>query len=231
MLAYEERAPPAHLAPFVRCLWTLRGEGDPTQADRILPDGSFEIIFHRADPFTREGKTQPAAMLVGEIRRPTVIFSSRHADVFGIRIRLGGFSALTGLHARDYRDEIVDLREVKLTRHPTEPDRRVTAAVAELVREHGNIRIRDVVDRIGTTERTLERLFDRHVGLRPKELSRIVRFQAALRGVEAGYYDDSHRIHDFQEFAGTTPAAIRAERTEVTDAFVGNLQDDAAVLR
>lgn len=231
MLAYEERKPPAHLAPFVRCCWTLRGEGDPEQADRILPDGSFEIVFHRGDPFTRDGIAQPTAMLVGEIRRPTVISSSRHADVFGIRFRLGGFSAFTGLHAREFRDEIVDLRAVKLTRHPSEPDRRVTAAVSELVREHGNVRIRDVVDRIGTTERTLERLFDRHVGLRPKELSRIVRFQAALRGIDAGYYDDSHRIHDFQEFAGITPSAVHTERTEVTDAFVGNLQDDAAPLR
>jgi AraC-like DNA-binding protein len=231
MLAYEERAPPAHLAPFVRCLWTLRGEGDPAQADRILPDGSFEIVFHRGEPFTRDGRTQPAAMLVGAIRRPTVVSSSRHADVLGIRFRLGGFSALTGLHPRDFRDEIVDLRELKLTRHPSEPDRRVNAAVKELVREHGNIRIRDLIDRVGTTERTLERLFDRHVGLRPKELSRIIRFQAALRGIDAGYYDDSHRIHDFQEFGGITPSALRAERTELTDAFVGNLQDDAAMLR
>ncbi|HUP49791.1 MAG TPA: hypothetical protein VNA04_13475, partial [Thermoanaerobaculia bacterium] len=61
----------------------------------------------------------------------------------------------------------------------------------------------------------------------PKELARLVRFQASLRGADAGYVDDSHRIHDFHEFAGATPSVIFAERTEVTDAFVGNLQDDA----
>ena len=226
MLAYEEHPPPAHLAPFVRCVWRLRGEGDPGRADRILPDGCFELIVHRGDPFTCEGRIQPAAMVVGQIRRPTIVSSSRRADVLGIRFRPGGFYAFTGIHARELRDEIVDLREIDLARRPSEPDRTVSAAVAQLVQTHGGLRIRDLAGRIGTTERTLERLFERHVGLRPKELARIVRFQASLRGIDPGYYDDSHRIHDFHEFAGAPPATVMAERTELTDAFVGNLQDD-----
>ena len=230
MLAYEEIAPPPHLAAYVRCFWTLRGEGDPAVADRILPDGSFELIHHRGDPFLRDGKEQPEAMIVGEIRRATVVSSSRRADVFGTRIRIGAFHALTGLHPRDLRDRIAGLNEFDPSRHPIgDPDRRVMAAVGELVHANGDVRIRDVVDRIGTTERTLERLFDLHVGLRPKELARIIRFQASLRGIDAGYYDDSHRIHDFVEFAGVSPSAM--QHTEVSEAFVGNLQDEGRTLR
>ena len=236
MLAYEEMAPPPHLAAYVRCFWTLCGEGDPSVADRILPDGSFELIHHRGDPFLRDGKEQPEAMIVGEIRRATVVTSSRRADVFGTRIRIGAFHALTGLHPRDFRDRIAGQNSTKgsdpfveFSRPVDHPDRRVMAAVAELVQANGDVRIRDMVNRIGTTERTLERLFDLHVGLRPKELARIVRFQASLRGIDGGYYDDSHRIHDYVEFAGVPPTAM--QRTEVTEAFVGNLQDGREAVR
>lgn len=232
--------PPAALLPFVRCVWTLRGEGDPARTDRILPDGSFEVIFHRGEPFTRDGERQPRAMLVGEICRPTLVAASRDANVLGIRFRLGGLGTLTGLHARELRDGIHDLRDVlgedepegvlaMLSRRRGERvDRRLSAAVSAIVTTDGRIRIRELAERAGTTERTLERLFDRLVGLRPKELARLARFQASLRGVDDGYYDDAHRVHEFQQFAGAPPSVVFAERSEITDAFVGNLQDDAA---
>lgn len=251
MLAYEEVGPPLSLAPFVRCFWTLRGEGDPGRPDRILPDGSFEAIFHLGEPFSRSGEKQHAAILVGEIRRPTIVASSRRADVFGIRFRLGGLAALTGLHARELRDQIVDLRDLltgserifdaadrltaavsfceeSRTRSRITASPQLRAAVSTLVRAHGAVRVRGLAGSVGTSERTLERLFDRHVGLGPKELARVIRFQAALRGIDGGYYDDSHRIHEFRELAGATPSVVLAERSEITDAFVGNLQDDAA---
>jgi AraC-like DNA-binding protein len=63
----------------------------------------------------------------------------------------------------------------------------------------------------------LERSFLRYVGYTPKYYSRIVRFNKALRqlslqsismtsaGYACGYFDQSHFIKDFRQFAGTTP--------------------------
>jgi AraC-like DNA-binding protein len=243
MLTYEEAPPPVELKPFVRCFWTLRGAGDPQRIDRIFPDGSFELVFHRGDVFRRDGQPQPRAMLIGEIRRPTLVASSGHADVFGIRFRLGGFGALTGLDPVEVRDGIHDVRDVfreddpdamirmLVSRRSEAIDRRLFAAVAMTVHSSGRMPIAKIATQIGATERTLERLFDRFVGLRPKELSRLTRFQASLRGVDDGYYDESHRIHEYREFAGTTPSVVAAEQSEITSAFVGNLQDDAAASR
>ena len=242
MLAYEEHAPPPHLAAFVRCFWTLRGEGDPSSVERILPDGSFELVFHRGDPFISDGSPQPRAMLVGQIRRPTLVASGRHADVSGIRFRLGGFGALTGLHAREMRDSVHDLRDVFdeddapgviaiLNRRASAIDARLSGAIRLLIRSNGSSRIRDIASAVGSSERTLERLFDCNVGLRPKELARVVRFQSALRGRDDGYYDDSHRAHEFLLLAGASPSVIFRERGELTDAFVGNLQDDVSPQR
>ena len=47
-------APPPELQPFIRCFWSLRGEADG-EPERILPDGTFELVFHRTAPF-REGE-------------------------------------------------------------------------------------------------------------------------------------------------------------------------------
>lgn len=102
------------------------------------------------------------------------------------------------------------------------------------------IRISDVVAQVGYSERHVLGLFRRWVGLSPKQYSRIRRFQQVLTAVAGdsgpadlearaelragaaaepdwadvalahGYYDQSHLVHDFREFAGLTPGAYVA---------------------
>jgi AraC-like DNA-binding protein len=87
----------------------------------------------------------------------------------------------------------------------------------------------------GMSRRHLERLFLRDVGLPPKQLARIVRFQRALRlldgdgdpprGVRAahgsGYADQAHFIRDFRAFAGCAPGEHVLRRAELTGFFSG----------
>lgn len=81
--------------------------------------------------------------------------------------------------------------------------------------------------------RQVERLFLQQVGLGPKTFARIARFQKALRArtaypewtwgqvaAEAGYYDQSHFIGDFQQLAGETPRALVQESSEMRDRLV-----------
>jgi len=80
--------------------------------------------------------------------------------------------------------------------------------------------VRDIARIIGTTERTLERAFHNVVGLSPKQLCRVVRFQASLKSEERlAFYDQSHHA-----LAGVTPTEFWRERHAIQDAFVGNLQ-------
>ncbi|MER7589964.1 helix-turn-helix domain-containing protein [Micromonospora sp. NPDC127501] len=86
-----------------------------------------------------------------------------------------------------------------------------------------------LADELGWSRRHLASRFRQEVGLPPKMAARLLRFQqahAALtqaggvgRGVDwaavaagCGYYDQSHLIRDFHEFAGATPAALLAAR-------------------
>lgn len=105
-------------------------------------------------------------------------------------------------------------------------DSRVLAAVAMIRQQHGQIDIDTVAHHTEMTRRNLERRFDSLVGISPKRLARIVRFQRALRmlstraetrgphspvgsgaamALECGYADQPHFIRDFTELAGCAP--------------------------
>jgi AraC-like DNA-binding protein len=239
MLRYQEYAPAADLAGLVRCYWSLSGDASGAPPERIIPDGRFDIVFHRGDPFLRNGERQPAAMLVGEIRRPVVVQPAGRVDVFGVRFRLGGLSAFVRDPARELRDMILPLNEIVRAPLPEEVGSflrsrrsspralRLARAAINVIRRTPSIRSRRLASILGTTERTLERAFGQCIGMTPKQFARLTRFHAALGDplLDAGYYDQSHLIHEFREFSGTTPAAFVRERNALNDAFVGNFQD------
>lgn len=71
---------------------------------------------------------------------------------------------------------------------------------------------------LNISERSLERYFKQHIGISPKLYARINRFQSALEQIrqtqfdkltniayQSNYFDQSHFIREFKEFAGTSP--------------------------
>jgi AraC-like DNA-binding protein len=240
---YREFPPTPELAPFVRCFWTLRGELPPVE-ERIVPDGCFELVFHRGEPFRQNGEVQQHALLIGEVRRPTIVQPSAKSDVFGVRFRPGGAAAFFRFPMSEVRDAILPAGEVLrldersvvdvLLERRTVPRqwRAVSAAIHIIEKKKGNVRIGALAKHIGVSERTLQRSFEDAVGILPKTFARLTRFQAHLAAPEAdaGYVDASHLIRDFHEFAGVTPARYERERHELRDNFAGNVQDPAASL-
>jgi AraC-like DNA-binding protein len=101
----------------------------------------------------------------------------------------------------------------------------VRQALAALERSQGALRIEHLAGELGVTRQHIAAQFRSHVGLTPKLYARICRFRqatAALRGAAApdwaqlaltcGYFDQSHLIHDFQEFAGCAPEGFLLPR-------------------
>ena len=240
-MEYQEFVPRSPLRDYVRCIWTMRSPGGGVE--RVLPDGSCEIVLNRGDPFRHEGRVQPRAMVVGQMPRFMEIEPAGAVDLIGIRFRPGGLfpflrapmSDLTGGWA-DLRD--VDralVRDLEGARGPEEAllarlrpaDGPVRAAVAAI--ERGEPRIGRIARGLGLHPRRLERMFLREVGVAPKLLARVVRFQGVLRGSgdwatvaqACGYYDQAHLIRDFKEFAGEPPTAYFARRHPMSDAFTG----------
>lgn len=104
----------------------------------------------------------------------------------------------------------------------------------ELISNHnGKATVSRIARDLCISERGLERKFRQSVGLTPKMFSRIVRFQRVLKAIEHspnpdiidkalafGYCDQSHLIHDFQQFSGKTPTAFLSRPYGITDAFL-----------
>ncbi|WP_433550781.1 helix-turn-helix domain-containing protein [Micromonospora zamorensis] len=120
-------------------------------------------------------------------------------------------------------------------------DARLDWAWRRLVASGGQGSVGVLADELGWSRRHLASRFRQEVGLPPKMAARLLRFQRAYavltdRGPTAGapagadqpevgavdwatvatrcgYYDQSHLIRDFHQFAGATPTALLAART------------------
>lgn len=79
----------------------------------------------------------------------------------------------------------------------------------------------------GISKRQLDRRFLEHVGLTPKKIQTIIRFQRSLAQLQtnlcrtahdAGYFDQSHMNHDYQRFIAATPSHVldRSAATPLT---------------
>jgi AraC-like DNA-binding protein len=115
---------------------------------------------------------------------------------------------------------------------PSNTYQRVEAAVRLVQSANGLQPVERIAQTLGVSSRQLERQFKSIVGLSPKSLQRIVRFQRALQlirngGVqgiliahECGYYDQAHFIHDFKCFTGHSPSIYNAETYQMAQHFI-----------
>lgn len=91
-------------------------------------------------------------------------------------------------------------------------------AVDLIIEKKGLLSIGQITESVGISERQLERLFKRVVGLTPKRFCRIIRFAHIFKLVESGdvgwakialdsgFFDQSHFIKDFKAFTGEDPS-------------------------
>lgn len=208
-MQYRERRPPDALAPWVECIWTLRGSGGGP--DPVLPDGRTEIVLNFGDRFRRHAdagvERQPRALFVGPMRTAVVLEPEGAIDLVGIRLRPAGAAGLVEppaaevagcipaledvapglatLHERvgnadDRVGEALALLEPLLNRAAA-PDARLARAVALLESTRGDVSIDRAAREAGWSTRQLQRRFMQDVGLGPKTYARILRVQAAAR--------------------------------------------------
>jgi AraC-like DNA-binding protein len=101
-------------------------------------------------------------------------------------------------------------------------------AFERLVQTGGVERIEAVAAKLGWSRKHLVARFHEEIGLAPKTVARVARFNRALlrarRGggdgwaelaIECGYFDQSHFVRDFKTFAGDSPTAWQARLDHV----------------
>lgn len=206
-------------------------------------------------------RRQPKEMLVGQIDAPYHLRPTGDIDLLAVRFEPYGagllhpnMSSLTNTwldlvkhpdpelaelwpslsEAPDDATRVSRLDEVMLdlVASRPEPDARVETAVRAIRSSFGTAPLDRLAKLLGITPRTLQRLFATEVGVSPKLLARITRFQRvftawntdphslAAVATECGYFDQSHLIRDFRDFAGEAPAAFLQNHAEFTAFFL-----------
>ncbi|TXF90011.1 helix-turn-helix domain-containing protein [Neolewinella aurantiaca] len=113
-------------------------------------------------------------------------------------------------------------------------DQIVQSTVETILTANGQLSVGELSQQNNTNRRQLARKFSSDIGISPKQLSKTVRLQAALKillnkdvasltdlAYEHEYYDQAHFIKDFKEFTGLTPKEFYGDHLKMSLVFEG----------
>ena len=214
--------------------------------DRVHADGRIE--------------RQPALLFAGQLTSQLVLRPTGRISVVGIRFRPDGAAALLrepqdrlagstpsvsdlspglarALHSarntsNDAAAVVAPLQSALEGLVQPVADAHVRHVVERIRRARGMVSVSDLAATVGWTPRHLERRFMQIVGMSPKRLARIVRFQHALALLDqmesapgtrtaaaCGFADQAHFVRDFRDLAGVPPGEHLLKRAELTGFF------------
>lgn len=234
-------APCTALADLVQHYWSVRWDlrGHPAQVRETLPHPNVHIVI-------REGN----ALVHGiHGSRFTTVLEGL-GGAFGIKFRSGAFRALLGKPVSTLRDRSLAVEGLADTRmralstiDPVGEDDASKIAVAERIlldlripRDADALLAAEIVDAIAADRqlhtvgqlgtrcairtRSLQRLFNDHVGVGPKWVINRYRIHEVIGqladgtspdwsrlALDLGYFDQAHFIRDFKRLVGLTPSA------------------------
>jgi AraC-like DNA-binding protein len=200
--------------------------GQITEAVVIAPSGGVDLVGIRLQPWGALSVLPVPATELRDVLLPL--------DLLNVAMTRDLPDALHAERGPTARAELAFRHLGRLTRRaPPAPRSRARVIVAEATRHPEATTVRRLAARLGLSERQVERELSRHVGLRPKMLLRIARFQRALAiaradetltwsavAARAGYFDQAHLTHEFRRFAACTPSEFLGRDRSLTDLFL-----------
>ncbi|MGM9594080.1 MAG: helix-turn-helix domain-containing protein [Candidatus Onthomonas sp.] len=250
--SYQEVLPCQALRPYVRCFWggePVSEEVDPSSL--ITPDTCVDIIF-RLDPISCQIDRTFCGIDLHSFSAPEAAPKSRPCTTFAIRFYAwtaaffaedslcetkNGFfdadahfpsltKALTPLlwEAEDLSARAT-LAERYLLSHlrPQGCPPLVLEGIAQLLLHRGTLRTEALARELHISLRQLERLFHEYIGVSPKQLSSLVRYQYFWNDVlfqpdfqlqdavfRYGFTDQAHLLREFKRFHTMTIPEARA---------------------
>jgi AraC-like DNA-binding protein len=209
-----------------------------------------EDVVRVADPHSGVCHEYSGAVVAGAYGRYFVTDNRVQASAVGVHFRPGGALPFLGVPPGELADRHVDLETLwgrcaaaelreRLCAATTSTER--FAVLESALRSHlpdhvpghpalpyaleqlarPGCTVREVAASVELSRRRFIQVFTGEVGMTPKRLSRVLRFQRASElarravapdwgqlALACGYFDQSHLINDVSEFAGTTPVGL-----------------------
>jgi len=241
--AYQTFFPPPPLSHWVQCFWQLNVPVG-NFCYRSMPDNSVDWIININDPEKSFIITPFSSSIVFELTGPVSFFGVRFrilgyegvisaplgewasvsddagaAEVLPDHVLYAAYESInksTNFIERCKYMSTILLRTVKT---PS-----IDLRLARYIRYchnniNSNISLSDKqCSEFGLSSRQLRRLTQLHLGLTPRDFSRVFRFQHMLKILDMGgsniawaghYYDQSHYIREFKSLSGLTPTEFR----------------------
>lgn len=115
---YQETPPHSILAPYIKCIWTLEmDENTPKSIDKILPDGTVEMIFHFGkitDSVNENGESISAMQncVVGQADRFMLLKTHAGAGMVSVRFTPMGLSYFTDMPMHKLTNSRVEFKDI-----------------------------------------------------------------------------------------------------------------------
>ena len=212
----------------------------------LAPEGTFQ--YHLAEKIL----TPQGIHFHGIHRKSTGVLAQRETQVWGVSFQPWGFQTVVGTAMKTFADHIVNLADLnpelsqgldalyenldagealideleKVLARSLVADDQGICAMQRLRRfiEAEPMDLQGYCDQAGVSLRHMQRLFDRYVGVSPKNYLKIRQFEASSRemlygekklltdiSVDSGYYDQSHFIRCFRDYKTYAPKRFREE--------------------
>jgi len=208
--------------------------------------------------------TQPRCFVIGQLTRPLEIQSTGETGIFSIRFHPEGFFLFTTFPIKEMENTAVSLEKLFgndgleieqqiINANSTSErikliekflldrlsdietiDRIIKSTVEIIMTANGKLPVDELSRLTKVNRRQLLRKFSSAIGLSPKQLSRTIRLQAALKmllndqfsnlselAYENEYYDQAHFIKEFKEFTGSTPKEFYGIHLKMSSLFYG----------
>jgi AraC-like DNA-binding protein len=112
--------PPSPLSHFVNSFWICEGYAPPHKKERVLPDGSMQLIINLREDITRlynsnnsdECRSLRGSIISGTHSGFVIIDTAEQASVIGVHFKPGGASPFLKLPANELRDTHVSLDDL-----------------------------------------------------------------------------------------------------------------------
>jgi AraC-like DNA-binding protein len=192
--------------------------------------------------------------LIGQMKESVKIQLGKSCKVIGVRFKAYGLFAWLGIPIKEITGLTLQLSEIlgqkaneleqkirdsksdhqillsiiQYFRVDYKPDLIVIDAVREILKNKGTIKINNLISKYNISQKTLENRFGNIVGIMPKELSRIYRFNHYLisslnknnrnlttLAYECDFFDQSHLNHDFKRITAKSPKQFFKEQSDL----------------
>lgn len=234
--SFREFPPSSRLASHVAAYWTVDFQPVPDNpGHRVIPDGCVDMIVDLLAPSSRQAAyvvgltTQVEVLRFAQTRSVWGIRLYSESARAILKFPLSAFTAnrvlledLWGREALDWVEKLRSARSIPerievvehqlgriLASTEASPPALVHQSMQYIYEYKGNLSVKDLADKVSFSQRHLRRAFDEELGLSPKEMLGIVRFQSVLEELHGGNYSSltdlalQHGYYDQSHFAGS----------------------------